>query len=132
MILAQIVDREKNKIATKQRLRVQGERLTRSNRGGRCVFIVENGEDGAFCDAPALAGSAYCGPHHDLCAVRPGSEAARDAIRNIEREAARMAPVPDEFAYLSCVSPPELDCADDPRDIAACIDVVPPDDRIDE
>ena len=130
MILPQIAGVEKNKSETT--LLARDRMSSRMKRRGRCVFVLEGGEGTFFCDAPAFADSAYCGLHHRICAVQPGSEAGRDVIRNIEREAARTAPVPIELAYLSCVAAPELDSADDPHDIAACLDFMPPHDRIDE
>lgn len=132
MILPQIDDFEKNKTETIQLPPGRGGSPSRVKRDGRCMFVLERSGGVVFCAAPTFAASAYCRRHHRLCAVQPGSEAGRDAIRNIEYEAERTAPVPIELAYLSCVAAPELDSADDPHDIAACLDLSRPNDRIDE
>jgi hypothetical protein len=103
---------------------------------GLCRFIVAIGGDPIrrprYCGAPILPGSAYCRRHHRLCLVKPGSPEGHRAVRRFEREAALASNLPPEFAYLSSVAVPELEAADEPRDIAGCIDVVVANDRDDE
>jgi hypothetical protein len=103
-----------------------------ANGKARCMFSLAAGAGPRFCGAPALPGSAYCRHHHRLCLIEPGSVAAGRAIRDLEREAARSATVPDELAFLASVAVAELDSADEPRDIAACLDLVPHNDLSDD
>ncbi|HEY5209912.1 MAG TPA: hypothetical protein VIJ42_10760 [Stellaceae bacterium] len=79
-----------------------------------------------------MPGSAYCRQHHALCAIDPGSAAGAGAIRRLARAADRGAIPPDELAYLASTAAPELDCADEPSDLAACIDLWPAHERGDE
>ncbi|HEX4113729.1 MAG TPA: hypothetical protein VH020_14445 [Stellaceae bacterium] len=76
-----------------------------------------------FCAAPAAPGSAYCRRHHRLCAVGPATKAGRQAIRTFEREADRAANLPPELAFLLSIAAPELESADGPEDLAACLDL---------
>jgi len=93
-----------------------------------CRFF---GSDGS-CPAPALPGSAYCAKHRRICTVDPQSGDGARAIRALEREAQTPSAVPPEFFHLIGQFVPELDSDDEPRDIAACIDIVPRDDRDDD
>jgi hypothetical protein len=118
-----ILDREKNKTETF----CPPARTRQPADGGdaRCRFIVSRGTEAGrprCCAAPALPGSAYCARHHRRCAVSPASRAGARAIRRLEREADRTADLPPELAFLSSVAVPELDSADAPEDIAACLD----------
>jgi hypothetical protein len=91
-----------------------------------CRFIVSSETavgPPRCCAAPAAPGSAYCRRHHRLCAVSPATRAGQQAIRTLERAADRAADLPPELAFLSSIAAPELESADDPDDIAACLDL---------
>ena len=93
-----------------------------------CAFILD-AETGHRCAAPAVAGSVYCRRHRALCLVRPESPEGGRVIRQFERDARPGAAPPAELAFLASVPvPEELDSADEPRDLAGCIDLVPPGD----
>lgn len=97
-----------------------------------CLFIAENG-DGRYCGEPTVPGSAYCARHHDRCRIAPTSIEGGRAIRQFERDARQPPALPADLAYLASVAvPEELDSADEPRDLAGCIDLFPNDDRSDE
>lgn len=89
-----------------------------------CGYFLE--AERRFCDAPALPGSSYCLAHHRRCQVRPGSDEAARVLRGFEQAARNMGALPSELAFLASVEPPELDSADDPRDLAGCIDLAAP------
>ncbi|MGH7075446.1 MAG: hypothetical protein ACREFD_14750 [Stellaceae bacterium] len=90
-----------------------------------CGFVGPDSRPGAprFCDAPALPGSAYCATHHARCAVAPESAAGARTIRRLQRAAAGRDGPPRDLAHLASVAVAELDSADAPADIAACLDV---------
>jgi hypothetical protein len=97
-----------------------------------CRFI-DDANANRYCGAPTLPGSAYCGRHHRLCLVAPASPEGGRAIGQFERDARQPPPLPAALAYLATVAvPEELDSADEPRDLAGCIDLFPNDDRSDE
>ncbi len=98
-----------------------------------CAFILD-ADTGHRCGAPAVAGSVYCRRHRALCLVRPESPEGGSVIRQFERDARPGAVPPAELAHLASVPvPEELDSADEPRDLAGCIDLVPQgDERGDE
>jgi hypothetical protein len=103
----------------------------RRARGGgdpRCPFILPDADRDPcrprFCGAPAIDGSPYCRRHHALCSFSPASAEGGRAARRLEREADRASPPPDELAYLASIAAPELDSADEPDDLAACLDLV--------
>lgn len=95
----------------------------KKNKTETCAFPNDDGRAGG-CGAPALPGSPYCRRHRRLCSLPPGSEAAIRELRALERDAAGAAEVPPDLAYLASVAAPELDAADEPRDIAGCLDVI--------
>ena len=94
-----------------------------------CQFILSGDEAVArrarYCGAPAAPGSAYCARHRALCAIRPDSVEGGRLVRRLRREAEQVPAPPEEYAYLSDVAVAELDSADEPRDIAACLDIPP-------
>lgn len=97
-----------------------------------CRFI-DDGRGVDYCGAPTLPGSAYCGRHHRLCRLSPESTEGGRAIRAFERDAREPPALPAELAHLASVAvPEELDSADEPRDLAGCIDLILNDDRSDE
>lgn len=90
-----------------------------------CSYFVES--ERRFCDAPAVPGSSYCPAHRRLCQVRHGTDDARRLLRGFERAArGDDGALPPELAFLASIDPPELDSADEPRDLAGCIDLAPP------
>jgi hypothetical protein len=89
-----------------------------------CGYFLE--EERRFCDAPALPGSSYCSAHRRLCQVRPGTAAAARVMQGFENAARSSGPLPPELAFLASIEPPELDSADEPRDLAGCIDLATP------
>jgi hypothetical protein len=120
MLSPHLADSFSNKTETKSRRPRDG------GRDKRCRFIVSSDAAAGrprFCAAPALPGSAYCRHHHLRCAVDPATAAGERARRAIEREADRAADLPPELAHLSSIATPELDSADAPDDIAACLDL---------
>ena len=95
--------------------------------------MIDDANAGRYCGAPTLPGSAYCARHHSLCLLAPASPEGGRAIRQFERDARQPPPVPVELAYLASVAvPEELDSADEPRDLAGCIDLFLDDDGSDE
>jgi hypothetical protein len=112
----------KNKMATKSP-------DDRDAMAPRCRFVI-SGDDAApgrprFCDRPALPSSAYCAAHRALCSVPLCSAAGARLLRRLRQEPGRFAEPPEELAYLASVAVAELDSADGPADIAACLDIAP-------
>jgi hypothetical protein len=89
-----------------------------------CGYFLE--AERRFCDAPPVPGSPYCPAHRLLCQIQPGTVAATRALQDLERAARSAGPLPPELAFLAGVEPPELDSADEPRDLAGCIDLASP------
>lgn len=83
-----VVSNDENKTRTSHTIEDAGAPVTPSRAGGRptasCVFVVRDtwryGEGDPFCGRPAVAGSAYCAPHHALCRASPRSLPARRAL----------------------------------------------------
>ena len=67
----------------------------------RCGYVVAEdwryGGAGPFCDAPAVPGSSYCARHLALCAVAPGTKAAKRILAD-QAAAARSNGTPPETA----------------------------------
>jgi hypothetical protein len=89
-----------------------------------CGYFLE--DERRFCDAPALPGSSYCRAHRRLCQVLPGTAAAASVLQGFENAARSAGPLPPELAFLASIEPPELDSADEPRDLAGCLDLATP------
>jgi len=131
MPLGQILTLNTNKTETYQ---CHGRARPAGGAESCCYVIADDGSRHGprFCGAPAMPGSAYCRQHRALCAIDPGSAAGAGAISRLARAADRGASPPDELAYLASNATPELDCADEPSDLAACIDLWPAHERGDE
>ena len=95
----------------------------------QCSYVAaENWRYGGadpFCNAPVVAGTAYCVRHFARCAAALASSEALALEADLAR-AADDPPPPPELGFLAEAALPEQS-PDDPRDIRALLDVEPPD-----
>ena len=94
-----------------------------------CAYVAATawryGAGGPFCGAPALPGSSYCAPHHALCALVAGSAEAAGAARAQADAGGEPPPGLISRALIrhELPLPLEVDADEDPRELAACLDL---------
>ena len=96
-------------------------------RAATCAYVAavawRYGAGDPFCGAPSLPGSPYCAPHHALCALVAGSAEAAGAVRAQSDPEGEAPPPPPGLIRSELPLPLELDAEEDPRELAACLDL---------
>lgn len=95
-------------------------------RPATCAYVAaiawRYGAGDPFCGAPAVPGSSYCAPHHALCALVAGSAEAAGAARAQADAGGETPPLPG-LIRNELPLPLEVDADEDPRELAACLDL---------